>query len=245
MLVIAHRGVTQEAVENSWLALEKAIAVGSQRIEVDVQLSSDGKTYIFHDDSLARLCGVHRNFSQLHSREINALHLPDGSKIPTGEQIIERILPQVELNLEIKGDGVKTAHVLAPLVAQSPFAHKVVFSSFYPEPIRYLRAHYPQLTCAMLWGYDTLEINPLYFSSPQFLMDYGDCHIIHPQVALVTPAFMDQARFRGWKVYPWISVVDEPASQREAIWTKLRSLGVDGLCTNWPREFAHWVKEHG
>jgi glycerophosphoryl diester phosphodiesterase len=243
MLVIAHRGANQEAIENSWAAMENAIAGGSQRIELDVQLSLDGVPFIFHDDTLVRLCGIHRDFSALHSRELGTIHLADGSKIPRGDQVVDKILPRVELNLEIKGSATQTAEAIACLVAASPYAERVVFSSFYPEPLRYLRAHYPQLSCAMLWGYDSLEINPLYFSSPQYLMSYGDCQIIHPQVALVTPHFMEQARYRGWRVYPWISLSDETPVQRVAIWQQLRDLGVDGFCTNWPREFCQWQHE--
>jgi glycerophosphoryl diester phosphodiesterase len=244
MLVIAHRGANQEAVENSWEAMEKAIAGGSQRIELDVILSQDDLPFIFHDDTLVRLCQVHRNFAELHSREIGALRLPDGSKIPRGEQVVARILPRVELNLEIKGKEVSTAEAIAALVAKSPYAQRVVFSCFYPEPLEYLQQHYPLLTRAMLWGYDSLELNPLYFSSPQYLMARTGCGIIHPEVALVNRTFMDQAVYRGWQVYPWISLKDESPSQRLEIWKRLRSLGVDGLCTNWPREFCRWLQEN-
>ncbi len=243
MLVIAHRGANQEAIENSMPAMEKALAGGAQRIELDVQLSREGEPYIFHDDSLMRLCGQPHPFNQLSAAEISRMRLADGSPIPHAKEVLATMLPRVELNLEIKGGDPKTAEAIACLVARSALASRVVFSCFYPEPLRYLHLHYPKLTCAALWGYDTISINPCYFSAPQLFMDHSHCAIIHPEVALVTAAFMDQAKHRRWLVYPWISLTDEPLGQAPHLWQQLKNLGVNGLCTNWPRQFARWLKE--
>ena len=58
MLVIAHRGANKEAPENSWSAFEKAIEGGSDRIELDAQMTRDGIPVVIHDSSLQRVFGV-------------------------------------------------------------------------------------------------------------------------------------------------------------------------------------------
>jgi glycerophosphoryl diester phosphodiesterase len=58
---------------------------------------------------------------------------------------------------------------------------------------------------------------------------------------LVTEKVMDQARARGWQVYTWAPMVGEDRD-RESWWVTLKSLGVDGHCTNYPREFRSWLE---
>lgn len=56
--LVAHRGYTLRYPENTIAAFEAAIAAGARYLETDVQLSSDGVPVLFHDRTLARLCGV-------------------------------------------------------------------------------------------------------------------------------------------------------------------------------------------
>lgn len=57
--LVAHRGWTARFPENTLEALEAAIGAGARFVEVDVQLSSDGRPVLFHDRTLSRMCGVH------------------------------------------------------------------------------------------------------------------------------------------------------------------------------------------
>ena len=70
--ISAHRGGSLEAPENTIESFEYSIKIGSSYIETDVQLSSDGIPYIFHDDDLNRLFGKDIMFNSLHSNEINS-----------------------------------------------------------------------------------------------------------------------------------------------------------------------------
>ena len=68
--LIAHRGWTRRFVENTARAVEAALEVGAQHVEVDVQLSSDGVPFLFHDRDLLRICGVP---GALHERSATEL----------------------------------------------------------------------------------------------------------------------------------------------------------------------------
>ena len=52
LVVLAHRGGAEEAAENTLESFEYSISLGCKFIETDVQVSSDGIPYIFHDDDL-------------------------------------------------------------------------------------------------------------------------------------------------------------------------------------------------
>ncbi len=56
--LVAHRGWAARFPENTLLALEEAVAAGARFVEIDIQLSSDGRPVLFHDRTLDRMCGV-------------------------------------------------------------------------------------------------------------------------------------------------------------------------------------------
>ena len=65
LAVMAHRGGSLEAPENTIESFKYALEIGSDIIETDIQLSSDGIPYIFHDDDLKRISGIEKNFNEL------------------------------------------------------------------------------------------------------------------------------------------------------------------------------------
>ena len=242
MLVIAHRGANREAIENSWSAFELAIEGGATRIELDVQLSKDGDACIFHDDDLGRMLGTTALISEMNRHEIEQLKLPNGEPIPFLDQVIQRLLPRVEINVEIKGPREALSERVADLLHKNPNADRVIISSFHAEPLIWLKNHCPQLKRACLLGSDTFSWPFFSVMSPQVFMDQVATKIAHPHVDWVTENFMDQARARGWLVFPWVSMAGEEM-EREGLWTALKTFGVDGLCTNYPRQLKSWLEE--
>ena len=77
LAVLAHRGGSIESYENTLASFEYAQSVGCKFIETDVQVSSDGIPYIFHDESLKRITGKDEIFSSLTSHQIDELRIFD------------------------------------------------------------------------------------------------------------------------------------------------------------------------
>ena len=86
--VLAHRGGSIESLENTIESFEYSISLGCNYIETDVQLSSDGKPYIFHDEDLNRLAGINKIFNDLNSSEIDEIKLFNNHKIPSTHLIV-------------------------------------------------------------------------------------------------------------------------------------------------------------
>ena len=73
--VLAHRGGSIESYENTIESFYYSQSLGCRFIETDVQVSSNGIPYIFHDETLTRLLGKNDVFSNLHSSEIEDLRI--------------------------------------------------------------------------------------------------------------------------------------------------------------------------
>ena len=103
-LVIAHRGASAEEKENTLPAFERAIELGADYIELDVQASSDGALVVFHDLLLDRLTPLR---GPLRARPLAALR---EHEIPTLEDVLELAAGRVGLMVEIKSPWLYRRH---------------------------------------------------------------------------------------------------------------------------------------
>lgn len=240
--MIAHRGNNKEALENSFEAFDLALACGAHRVELDIHMSLDKTVYVCHDALTNRVSMEVLNIQESHSEKISGIHLLNGQKVPTLSEVLERYLDRIELNIEIKGHDPSLADEAAKLVIRHADRDRVIFSCFHPQPLLFLRDNYPNLKRAVLIGDHLLHWPFLSYASPQIFMQSVRTNIIHPRADQINERFMDQAKARNWTVYAWSSMQGEE-SDREGLWSALSGLGVDGLCTNYPRELITWLKE--
>ncbi len=243
MLVIAHRGALNEAQENSWSAFYAAIDANSDRIEMDVRLTKDKFPVIMHDDDLFAMTGIPGKISKLTISELRQIKLLNGEAIPTLEEVVEQLLPKIELNLETKDGGIECPRETGAIVENSPHKNKVIFSSFKQEQLEYFRDNHPDIRRACLWGDFSLDCRTFGNIAPQVFLERIETDIFHPIASMVSCNLMEQAKLRQWIVYPWDSVHGEEERDPIGLWTILRTFAVDGLCSNYPRELNRWLEE--
>lgn len=241
MLVIAHRGNNKEEFENSFSAYEKSVSCGAHRIELDVLLTKDGHAVINHDDHLMHSTGKNLYCSELTRKEFSHLQLQNGDPVPFLDEVVERFLDRIQLNIEIKGNNPESARAVRDIVGKHRLVDKIVVSSFCPEPLIYLRDYCPNIARACLTGDDELPWPNFAHLAVLNFMHMTSSNIVHPRMSQLSEQFMDQSRSRGWKVYTWSPMIGED-QDRESWWTMLKSLEVDGHCTNYPKEFILWQK---
>lgn len=94
--------------ENTLGAFARAIEVGADYIETDLQLSKDGVPVLFHDDNLIRVAGVDSPVYKLTLEELKALKLQHGGQIATLAEALETF-PQARFNIDFKTVGSITA----------------------------------------------------------------------------------------------------------------------------------------
>ncbi|MCX6128565.1 MAG: glycerophosphodiester phosphodiesterase [Proteobacteria bacterium] len=241
MKVIAHRGACTEALENSWDAFQKAVDCGAERIELDVHLTKDGHLAVIHDESLMRTAGVDCLVSeQIRTRIAKEIRLINGEALPFLDEIFAKFLPLIEINVEVKSSGRATVQVLADLIKCQNQPKKVIVSSFIDATIEQFSREHPEISVAYLWDKSLWWPGAFHFG-PKNFMCKNAVRIFHPDALLITPAMVEKIKREGWEIYPYISLRKE--TNREELWSYLMTLGVDGLCTNYPREMRVWLQE--
>ncbi len=110
--IIAHRGASLEAPENTIRAFERAIGIGVDRIELDLRRTADGGIVVLHDAVLTRLCDDPRQLTEMSLAEVLGLPVLAGdfgtapnTRIPDFDEVLSRIAPRCPLYLELKTDG--------------------------------------------------------------------------------------------------------------------------------------------
>lgn len=110
--VVAHRGAWHGAPENSLAAIENAICIGADIVEIDVRKSADGQLFLMHDDTLLRMAGIDRDAETFTMAELQAIALreDDGGeargftdqRIPTLKQVLEITRGRIFADLDLK-----------------------------------------------------------------------------------------------------------------------------------------------
>lgn len=122
--VIAHRGASGEAPENTTAAFDLAFEQGADGIELDVRLSRDGQPVVIHDSELTRVAGVPVRVAESDWDDLRRIPLLnqhdamyDGQKLSLLGEILERYGHSGELHIELKCEGVSQAVRVASVVA--------------------------------------------------------------------------------------------------------------------------------
>ena len=112
IVVVAHRGCERLAPENTLSAFRKAIEVGADFAELDVQETADGVVVVLHDRDLMRVAGDRRRIAEITFAEARKLDLgrrfsPEfaDERIPTLSEVIELARGKIKLQIELKYYG--------------------------------------------------------------------------------------------------------------------------------------------
>lgn len=137
----AHRGLHGGDIpENTLAAFEAACAAGTG-IELDVQLSRDGKTVVFHDDTLGRMTGDPRRVDEVDFAELQQFPLG----IPSFEEVLALVNGRVPLLVELK-NGKRNAELCRLTVdALRAYNGRYIVESFNPLMLRWLRRNAPEI----------------------------------------------------------------------------------------------------
>lgn len=224
MQIIAHRGASGLAPENTLRAMALAIELGASAIELDVQWA-DGELWVFHDRRLERCTNGRGVLTEQSRVYIESLDAGQGEHIPTLWQVMTLIAGRCELHIELKGPH--TAEAVAALTRRAEAelgfrpAQWVVSSFHHPELARFAALR-PELRLGALTANLPLQ-------HAQFAEQLG-AWSLNCDVDFVDAALVADAHRRGLKVL--VYTVDE-LSDRDT----LAAMGVDGIFTNRPDRF--------
>lgn len=228
-LIVAHRGFSSIAPENSLSAFEAAIECGAPYFELDVQASADGVPMVIHDATLDRTSSSDHTgrVDELTLRELRQVHVGYPSKF--GEEFTAEPLPtladalacangRIKVCVEIKVSGIEEA-IVRDIRAQSMASEVVVFS-FLPDVLRRVHELAPEL--------------PLLFLKDQAsVQDLMRCSELNAGAigvggkTTLDAAFVQVAREADIQIWRW--TVDELDEMRNML-----AVPVHGLISNCP-----------
>jgi glycerophosphoryl diester phosphodiesterase len=221
LICFAHRGASGHEPENTLAAVEKAIALRADWIEVDVYAVA-GELIVIHDERLERTtngAGYVRDASLSYLRSLDA---GKGQRIPTLREVFDSVDGRAGINVELKGP--KTAGLAVSLIEEYVRERlwnyeQFIVSSFSRRQLRKVRKLNPQIRLGIL-------IDRPRRRYAIFARRYH-AYSVHAQINIASARFIAHAHERGLKVF--VYTVNSP----EDI-DRLRALGVDGIFTDFP-----------
>ena len=230
--VMAHRGSSKAAPENSLAAIQQAIEDRSDWVEIDVQETLDGQVVVVHDSDLMKLAKSPRKIWETTSQEIGSIDIgslfePKFSKerVPNLEEVLNLCRDRIGVIIELKyyGHDQRLEQRVVELVERTGMTRQIMIMSLKPEGIRKLRALRPTWKCGLLLS---VAVGDLKTVEADFLA-------VNAKIA--SRALVQQIHSSGKQIFVW--TVDEPATM-----SSLMNRGVDGILTNRP-EIARGVIE--
>lgn len=207
--IIAHRGANREAPENTLEAFEKALDAGVDGIELDIQFSGDRVPVVHHDPMISRT-----PIAGLSVDELRRL-----KSVPTLAEVLELVRYRCQVYVEVKArpatDGVvRQLEAYPALGAIHSFDHRIASAVS-------RSSHVP--TGILLVSYLVDVVGAM---SAAFARD------LWQQADFIDADLVREVHNAGGRVIAW--TVNDAERARELI-----SLGVDGICTDVPREILH------
>ena len=232
-LILAHRGASAHAPENTMAAFELALEQGAHGFELDAKLSADGEVVVIHDPSVERTTNGQGRVSQLDLAALRNLDAGSffldefkGEKIPTLAEVFETLGKRAIINVELTNyktprDGL--ADEVCELVQRFGLLDSVLFSSFLPSNLARTRSLLPGVPRGLLalggW---------IGWWARSFGFNFGDYQALHPGLQDVTPQQIARVHRLKRRIHVWtVNAIEDMR--------RLIGWGVDGIITDDPK----------
>lgn len=234
--VIAHRGFSGIAPENTLAAIRAAVEAGADRVEVDVLLTRDGVPVLLHDADLDRTTNgsgpaAARTLAEVRALDAGAWFDPrfTGERVPTLSEALQFCRGRIPLNLEIKSEAVEAGEapsgieaLVVEAIRLAGTAAEVEVSSFDPRALVRIRRLFPELGLQALYNEDLHR-----GLGPVEVCSQAGARAFNCSREEVLPGWIGEAHRAGLRLQ--VYTADEPAEIE-----RLLEMGVDGIFTNHP-----------
>ncbi len=247
MDIIAHRGASAHAPENTLAAFRLAWDAGADGIELDVHLSGDGRVMVHHDADTLRSAGVALTLAQTHSAILRDLDVGlwrdeafFGEAMPFLEEVLAAAPTGGKALVEIKC-GPEIILALQAALAQSAARLQLALIAMRLNVLVACRAAMPDIPCYWVIPCVGLEGQETWSPHPLDLIEQAKGHDVaglDPDYRGISAEFSAAVRDAGLGLITW--TVNDPAAAR-----RLRDLGVDAITTNYPAAMRQALASDG
>lgn len=224
--VMAHRGLSADAPENTLYAFSDAISVGADFIELDVQQTRDGVLVVMHDSNLKRTTGVNKDIWDVDYADIQNLDAGSwfdpayaNARIPTLEETLQFVDKRAKLNIEIKPTkhGSDTLEQdVAELITRYQYTDACYVTSFSYGSLKKVKEANPEIRTGYLMSVAYGQF---------YSLKYADAFSLNK--VFVTSQVVNAAHQQGKQIFAWtVNGMSEVRS--------LCNLHVDSIITDDP-----------
>ncbi len=232
-LIIGHRGAMGLAPENTLVAVQRAIDLGVDGVELDVRRTADGFLVVFHDEDVDRTTNGSGMLHQLSLKEVKALDAGSsfdarfaGERVPTLREVFDLLQAcDVMVHLELKDAWVHQGieQQVIDLIREYGLVERVEIHSFYLPALHTAYQLAPDIFISELWYHKLPDDDETHFKA------IGALYELHSVETIA------QIHQRGQRVWAW-TVNDVETAQ----W--LIAAGVDGMTTDYPDQLLPVVR---
>ncbi len=235
--IIAHRGASAYAPENTRPAFDLALAMGVNEVELDAQLTTDGEIALCHDGTLARYGHGERSVETMAWADLADLdmgawfspHLYGGTRMMTLTQLFDAYGDAFIYHVEIKGAAPGLPAAVLDAIHQRGLAQRCIITSFAYPALEAAR----RLDTSIRLGWLVRDLTEEIYEKARTLGLFQLC----PQANGVTADQVSAARrvvpeVRAWGING--ERVSHQAAEAQALIRRVVDAGCDGMTINWP-----------
>jgi glycerophosphoryl diester phosphodiesterase len=220
--IIAHRGASAQAPENTMKAFQLALDYGADGVELDVMLTADNEVVVIHDVTVDRTTNGSGRVAEMTLEEIQELDAGEGEKIPTLLQVLEQFGGKFLINIELKNyssifDSLPIE--VAKILNSHKHAEKILVSSFNPFNLPRVQRRIKDVRLGLI-------TQPR--QAQRWLWRLFAYDALHPHFSDVDSVLVAALHARQREINVW--TVDEPVELK-----RLVALDIDGIITNDPK----------
>ena len=231
--IIAHRGASGYAPENTLPAFTLAKKMGISDIELDTQISTDGIVVVCHDKTLERYNHGDNNIENFSSEVLLKLDMGKWfssdykeTRMLTLEHLLTSFGSDFNYHIELKGESEKLPNAVYKLVKKANLLNCTIFTSFSYEQL--VRMHQISSNCRLGWLVDVKSFNEKIISKSKDINLFQLC----PRADLVTKLMVQEGKSIVSEIRSW-GLQGSP-SQVHALIHNTVNTGCDGMTINWP-----------
>jgi glycerophosphoryl diester phosphodiesterase len=234
-MVIAHRGASSYAPENTFAAFDLAIRMGVRHIELDVEATRDGHIVVIHDDTVDRTTNGSGPVTSCSLAELQALDAGSwfgagfaGERIPAFDEVLGRYKGRVHIHTEIKGRSTGVSERTADLVRQHGMIDQVTITSFQKSRLEEIRAYAAELATGWLLP----EVSDDVIAQARAMGVRQIC----PRANTVTAELVSRLHAEGFAVRAW-------GVATEDLMRAVVRAGADGATVNFPDKLLAYLSK--
>lgn len=225
--IIGHRGAPADEPENTLRSFHRALAMGVAAVELDVQLTKDGRLAVIHDETLDRTTNGRGPVQDFSLAELQRLDAGQGEPVPSLEEVFDLVKGKAHLMVELKQPEAAPA-LLRFFQERQAFEFATAISFWHPA-LKALKEQEPRLTTGALMVGCPVD--------PVGLAQAARADTLVLNYHYVNRELVDAAHRQDIRVIVWN--IDDPEILKPYL-----AMNLEAICTNRPLEIINYLNSH-